>query len=282
MKSFSQRLGLEPVKSTIQIDSIDDNLRVGLWNVLTVNFFYGNPINMHELKHTVEKLFINLWLDFFKFRLDKFPIRTSPFLAVLEQHIFKSEWNKVYDLIECIAISIESDSYNGDELKNQFIQQCNYILEKEFSGFRFIDGVLAPIISDLEIKTIENVANSEDINNSVKKHVKRALQLFSDRENPDYRNSIKESISAVESYCTTLTGESKPKLSTALAKIETHHHLHPSLKEGFNKLYGYTSDESGIRHAIMDEKEISQEDALFMLISCSAFINYLQQKATKQ
>ncbi len=32
----------------------------------------------------------------------------------------------------------------------------------------------------------------------VKRHLSNALELLSDRENPDYQNSIKESITAVE------------------------------------------------------------------------------------
>jgi len=46
-------------------------------------------------------------------------------------------------------------------------------------------------------------------------------------------------------------------------------------------IYGYTSDEGGIRHAMLEEKIIDFEDAKFMLVSCSAFINYLIMKSTK-
>ena len=42
------------------------------------------------------------------------------------------------------------------------------------------------------------------------------------------------------------------------------------------KLYGYTSDESGIRHAgRIDGKGTTFAEAKFMLIACSAFVNYL-------
>ena len=50
----------------------------------------------------------------------------------------------------------------------------------------------------------------------------------------------------------------------------------------FEKLYVYTNqEETGIRHALMDDEENytpSAEEALFMLVSCSAFINYLDRK----
>jgi len=37
----------------------------------------------------------------------------------------------------------------------------------------------------------------------------------------------------------------------------------------------------GIRHALVDGSNYDSEDAKFMLISCSAFINYLVVKASK-
>lgn len=47
-------------------------------------------------------------------------------------------------------------------------------------------------------------------------HLTKALSLLSDRNKPDYRNSIKESISAVEATCKSLTGIST--LDKALSK----------------------------------------------------------------
>jgi hypothetical protein len=41
------------------------------------------------------------------------------------------------------------------------------------------------------------------------------------------------------------------------------------------KLYGFTSDEGGIRHALLEETSLSYADAKFMLVLCSAFTNFL-------
>lgn len=51
--------------------------------------------------------------------------------------------------------------------------------------------------------------------------------------------------------------------------------LHKALKTGFSSLYGYASDAEGIRHAMLDESKLSFSDAKYMLVSCSAFVNYL-------
>ncbi len=110
-------------------------------------------------------------------------------------------------------------------------------------------------------------------------HIRTAIWLYSNRQSPDYRNSIKESISAVESVVKLVAGSETAKLGDALKVLEKKHSLHPSLKEGFNKIYGYTSDEAGIRHALIDKESVVDEsDALLMLVTCSAFCNYLHAR----
>ena len=65
----------------------------------------------------------------------------------------------------------------------------------------------------------------------------------------------------------------------ALKEIEKRELLHPALKDGFIKLYGYTSDADGIRHAMLDEpKKLTAADACYFLLSCTSFTNYLKAK----
>jgi len=46
-------------------------------------------------------------------------------------------------------------------------------------------------------------------------------------------------------------------------------------------IYGYTNDEGGIRHSMLDEAKVDFEDSKFMLVACSAFVNYLIMKTEK-
>jgi hypothetical protein len=108
------------------------------------------------------------------------------------------------------------------------------------------------------------------------------VDLFSDRKSPDYRNSVKESISAVEAICKIITGDEKATLGQALKKLEDKGlHLHAALRNAFSSLYGYTNDAEGIRHALLEEPTLDFDDAKFMLVSCSAFVNYLAAEAAK-
>ena len=70
----------------------------------------------------------------------------------------------------------------------------------------------------------------------------------------------------------------------ALNVIETKEkiQINSDMKEAFKKLYNYTSDSNGIRHSLTDQnRQPNFDDAKFMLVSCSAFVNYLVSKANK-
>jgi len=61
----------------------------------------------------------------------------------------------------------------------------------------------------------------------VSSHLERALELYADRQKPYYRNSIKESISAVESMARLVADNLKATLGDALKEIERKGALSP-------------------------------------------------------
>ena len=83
----------------------------------------------------------------------------------------------------------------------------------------------------------------------------------------------------MEAQCRILLNDPKPTLGKALDQLEDKGVvLHKALKGAFDKLYGFTSDANGIRHASIAPSEIDVDLATFMLVSCSAFVNYLRSK----
>jgi len=281
MKLFSQRIGKTPIKSIIQTESIDEELKNALWNGLTI-FYWKGKITYDRLsdnEDAVQILLSRIWINFFKKRLDEKPYYFENYLSFLKKYFFAAEWFEIYDFLEFVPLNYAREYYS--QTNHDFIEYCNKVLEREISAYRFVNGSLTQISSKEEIESIQEALTITDNLKPVKIHLNRALELFSDRKNPDYRNSIKESISAVESYCSILTGNPKATLGQALKEIEQENNIHPALKSSFSSLYGYTSDADGIRHALLDNDNLNQEDAKFMLIACSAFINYLRQKEAK-
>lgn len=112
-------------------------------------------------------------------------------------------------------------------------------------------------------------------------HLQSALAKLGDRRSPDYRNCIKESISAVEAMCQLITAEPGATLGSALKRLKAHGvEVHPALEKAWLALYGYTGDKGGIRHAMLDEPALTVADARYLLVSCSAFVSYLIELAS--
>lgn len=275
MTLFSERYRYKSVRDSLQFESMDEELKNVLWNFLCkLDLDYGHNIGSYP--ENLEFFYKDLWSNFWKMPLDDlYTGLTSPY-AELRKFFFNCEWYEIYDLLEFFLNHIPHYFYCNQE---GFIKSANEVLEAEKSGYRFIGFKITPLHSEKEINAIEKaIENSPD---PVQTHLEEALKLLSDKKSPNYRNSIKESISAVESICKLISNDSKSTLGKCLTKIENQIKMHSSLKEAFKKLYGYTSDSDGIRHALLDESKLDLEDAMFMLVSCSTFINYLLTKAEK-
>ncbi len=276
MVIFSQRLGIKEPKQIIQKESMDDDLKVGLWNVLSL--YIWEELRKEEWLSYDERMhsyFKALWIGFFKRPLDTLELYTKNTYSGIRADYFSFEWYEAYDFIEFTI-----KRYPGYNV-NTFINDCNNVLERELSAYRIVDESIVEITSKEEIEEIESAIDSSP--NYVSSHLRNALDKISDKNVPDYRNSIKESISAVEAICKKISNNVKATLGDALNIIEKSGkvEIHPALKESFKKLYGYTNEEGGIRHSLLDKDKLEFEDARFFLVSSSSFINYLIIKSDK-
>lgn len=259
---------------------MDEPLRNGLWSLLKIHCWdhvryksdmysgyflsaYGNELILALCQH--------LWFNYFKKPLDQLSNNWTEVLGQLRVHFFACAWNEVYDFIEFVG-----NNYSKYKFKEPFMESCNHLLEKEMSAYRFVDGVITRITEQQEIAEIEQAL--ESARDPVRNHLRRSLELLSDRNAPDYRNSIKESISAVESLVAVVLKADRGTLGQLIKKLEKEIGLHPALKTAFSSLYGYTSDEGGIRHALTEVEKVDFNDAKFMLVVCSAFINFVEGK----
>ncbi|WP_339873930.1 AbiJ-NTD4 domain-containing protein [Olleya marilimosa] len=277
---FSERIGKKKVKVDIQLDYIDDALMNTLWSLVSMYFIEPMKESISLSSSEYDTFIKSLWFNHFKEPIDDIPSSTIDIKYKLRKRYFSWNYLEIYDFIDFLGSTSQQNLPFDKEL---FIKDCNGVLKRELSGYRFVHDKLAPITSELEINSIESALGNSLENGfkGVHIHLAEALNKLSDKTNPDYRNSIKESISAVESVCQQITGDKSSELGKALKKLKEILPIHGALEQGFIKLYGYTSDGDGIRHAMMEEDNLDQEDALYMLISCSSFTNYLMTKANK-
>ena len=145
MKSFSQRQGVKEVAEVFQIGSMNDELRNSLWNALDLvfwshhSFVYGTQYSDGEIIAFSRVL----WAHHFKEPVDSRPgagysDRGVRILNEIRTRYFQYEWNEVYDFLDFIvSICLKEKPRLGNFL--------NETLEKELSGYRFVDGILTNI-----------------------------------------------------------------------------------------------------------------------------------------
>lgn len=159
---------------------------------------------------------------------------------------------------------------------NIFQKWFNDLFEKEYVGYRFVAGKIVPITDKIEMQEIEEACQTPF--EGARIQLQKALGFLSNREHPDYKNCVKESISAVESVCETIVGsDNGATLGKAVKHLEEHGlKIHSSLREGISKLYGYACDQGGVRHGEGEvESTVTFEEAKLMMVTCSAIVNYL-------
>lgn len=276
---FSDRIGITKPRDLIQMDSMDQILRNKLW---TYFYFYyienlsnsGNIISRDNSQQFIQ-LMVDIWSGYYNSKLDELPTRVDNLVKKIKNDFDNKEWYEVYNFIEFIV-----NKFEIDEINYTFIKNCNKAFERELSAYRFIDKLITPITSEVEIESIEKALDNSTIYSGVYEHLKTSLDLLSNKTMPNYRNSIKESVSAVESLCSILTNEPSLSLGQSLKKLEDKGIvLNTAFKKGLSNIYGYTSEADGIRHGLLEESNLKLEDARFMLVLCSAFVNYLIEKS---
>jgi hypothetical protein len=232
-----------------------------------------------------------VWIHFLNQRIDDFE-HCGQYVLAVDSVLRKNEyvWYDKLNVIEFVLRYLEHIVEKSliqlpeiDQIKEKFVKALNFEFERLNYGYRVVGTEVIEITSDAEIETINKAV--EDSKDNVKEHLKKAIAHYAERPNPDVRNSIKESISAVETVCRELTGEST--LGTALKKLESKGvKVQNLLRTAFTQLYAYTNNpDTGIRHALMDDTGDyvpTAAEAYYMLVSCSAFINYLRMKVATE
>lgn len=275
--TFSQRYGLVAAPTVLSYKDISKELWVDLFN--TLQRICSEVIRKEDLAEEI-------WMHFHHEPISDYPYDSWGHALSIGQLVNYTRESldhegltcsaRVYDLIGFVYNTIFFIDHDRQSLR----EGVNEDLARNFASVKMIDGFITPISDKEQAREIEMAMHGplEDVNSQV--HA--AVALLASRDKPNYRDSVKNSISAVESMCRHIVNDDKVTLGQALKQLKNAGiRIHPSLELAFGQLYGYTSDESGIRHALIGEDCTYLEDATYMLVTCSAFINYLVVKADK-
>ena len=300
-RSFSERQGFT-TRPSIQLGNMDRNLINDIWNFVWENFFLGVPSIVYEsqqsalvlgylgnpnLKH--EENFRAMWTGFFHADISAFAEGVSHDKLRTEFDFLL--WTEKYDYLEW---AIRFLSHHND-IERLTAKANEEVLEPNNSGYRFVRGLLVPIIGKIEINNLNNGATS----GIEADHIEKALAELNKRKNRDTTHIAVEAINGVESALKTYLVAKLPDdksitnktLKPLLNKLESSNLLtsHTAYMTSIDKLYGYLSQVGRHGQASSDasKTEMSLAEATYILEVCSAFVNYLKadmqdsQKQTK-
>jgi hypothetical protein len=268
--TFEQAEGVDPLPSQLQPKEISPELRARLWSI-----FYEILLPYRGERYISGP--VVLWLREWHITrcyqpADEFMPTYDYWLSALKVIFMSSDYLGIFGFIQWVL--------RHREKPHQLEVRVGDALQASRAAYAVFDrDTIIPIGSDAERQTLvrafADVAVSEF--HGARTHLRSA---GSELTAGNYAASIRESIHAVEAVARVLE-PSASTLAPALSKLAASVRIHPALRSGFSSLYGFNSDEKGVRHALIDEPvaQVDETDALYMLGSCAAFISYLIGKA---
>jgi hypothetical protein len=273
--TFEQAEGAEPLPSQLKLREVSPELRARLWAIFhqkltssSVREDYGST----RLKGPLVQL-LRDWHVEQRFRAaDEFTSMHEWWVKELRSIFMNGDYLQIFGFAQWVlrhkAKPYRLEIEVGDALR------------KSRAAYAILDGdTIIPVGSDAEAATLQRVFSDVAASEfqGARVHLRNA---GSELTAGNCAASIRESIQAVESVARVLE-PSANALGPALTKLEKSAYIHGALGAGFRSLYGFTSDEKGIRHPLLDKPgaQADETDALYMLGSCAAFVSYLINKA---
>jgi hypothetical protein len=271
--TFEQAEGAEPLPSQLKLGEISPELRSRLWAIFHDLLAEARADYPHDALDGELVQVLRDWHVVRRFRAaDEFNPSYQHWVERLKPIFLEGHYTKMLGFVQWVLRHEDKPLLLERDVANA--------LRKSRSAYAVFEGdAIVPIGSDAERETLgrafADVAASEF--NGARMHLRNA---GSELMASNYGPSIRESIHAVEAVARVLEPGTQT-LGPALSKLEKSVRIHPALAKGFSSLYGFTSDEKGIRHALLDEPvaQVDETDALYMLGSCAAFVSYLINKA---
>lgn len=220
----------------------------------------------YQLGREMRAALISLYVEKYGLFVDDITDNFKDSMARLKRYFESSDYSIVLGTTEWLVRRLQG---------TWVPQHVEEALASERAAYRLIDGHdIVPLASDAEGEALLGALSALKTANmpGARTHLRAAASAAA---LGSYADSVRESMQAIESAARTLSGSSK--FSDALTHVEEKHRLHPAFKRGLTALYGYSSDEEGIRHPLLENGDaaVSEADALLMLGICASTVTYL-------
>ena len=275
--TFSQAYGYEELPLPLKLGEMDRESRVKLWNV-----FYDHLVSIAdntyypEIASRILEIFYSLHTNYFLLPANTFDPDKGR-IAIYQPIFLEGPLNKIFDFLLAVM--------RHPGCPDMFPHSVGEVFKTCRLAYVLDVGPPPTIYPSVTPQEGENILRaSKELSGDglvgAVSHLRKAADCIN---RGDHSGAVRESIHAVESTARHFDPDART-LEPALKSLEREGVLHQALKQAFSKLYGYTSDEQGIRHALIDNPQanVGQDEAVFMLGACASFSSYLARKQQRQ
>jgi hypothetical protein len=273
--TFEQAEGAMPLPSQLQLREVSKQLRSLLWSAVH-RYLADDTVRNNYGPDFLADTWATILQDVHVYRqhrmIDDFENNARELIKETRYVFERGTYLQIFGWLEFVLKHPACPNDFADNIQSTLVY-CQ-------AAYRIVDKqVICPIASDAEhataVKALADVSDNRF--NGARAHLNNAASHLTAGK---YADSVRESIHAVEAVGRTLD-PTADILSKALKKLEQKISIHPAMKNGFTSLYAYTSDEKGIRHALLDDStaKVDETDAMFMFGACASFVSYLIGKA---
>ena len=273
---FSQRNGFASIPPQLKLGQVSDELRRLFAYSISIEIENNTRIGVDSgyFSDKWRRVATDFYVNFLRKSHRDFNSRPYEFDNLLNRGINTLEIGPLFDLVEFFARHPLCSQELRKNIASAFVTAR--------AAYRLIDNQIIAIGSEEQATAFERaILDADKIGaGSGRAHlISAGLAL----RNADWAASVRESIHAVESMALRLAPDAST-LGPALGTLEKKGQIHGSLKTAFGALYGYASDEEGIRHALVfrEAAKVDETDALFMLGACASFVSYLIARGLEQ
>jgi hypothetical protein len=262
---FSSRKGLVTRPAASPPGELSDSTRMGLWNSFHEDVYLPSPAYRER---GLTEFWREIHVRFLGQPIDEYP-GNARLLQTIKGIFLASKWWLVFDILET-ALDMQDVMDFAEEFA---IESINKALAD--SAYMLVYHEITERLPVEQSASIETALTAPF--SSARTHFEKAFRALNRRPECEPGEVIRESIHAVEATCRELCGDQNAELGKALAKLDKQHQFHPVLRQAIEKLYAWTGDASGARHALKEEqwRKTGKAEAQFALVTCSAIANYL-------
>lgn len=272
---FSQRTGLEPIPPQLKLGEVSTELRglIFYYVSLEIDRESYTPFSSAVFKEQWKRVAMDLHVLFFKQSVDTFKHSAYDTEQRIKTFIDRADIGQLFNFVEFFVQHRICSSELKRELAEAFVTAR--------AAYRVFDNKYIAAIGVGEQAAAFEWAIADAAAKNATAARKQLIAAGVALRNSDWAGCVRESIHAVEAMAVRLA-PGTDTLGAALKVLEQRGHLHGGFKAAFSSLYGYTSDEEGVRHALVfgDEAQVDEADALFMLGACASFVSYLLARGT--